>query len=301
MATPQSTVGIFAPGSPVDPARLAKGLEELKARGYSVKMPFDPSAQYGQYEFGFACESVEKRLSTLVSLLKDSEVSFLLGARGAYGTMDLLSHLPFNELENVTKPLIGYSDITALLVPLHAKTKIPCIHGPTLSKEFSEATDNELAKESVEMLLTLLSGKPLFVEQWCREIHPGTAKGKVLAGNLSVLVSLLGSPYDIDYQGRILFIEDLGESPYRVHRMLRQLSLAGKFNKLAGLVIGSFSRVPHTHGPSLDDVFSSYAKETNTFPIVTGFPFGHEGLNVPLLLGSNAEIIEGRVVLEQKI
>ncbi len=129
----------------------------------------------------------------------------------------------------------------------------------------------------------MLRGGPLY----------GTSgQGPLLAGNLSVLTTLLGTPWDVDYSGAVLVVEEVGESPFRVERSLKHLALAGKFDSLAALVFGRFSRCEAAHGPAVDEVIERFAQFCPAkFPVVSGLPVGHWGENQPLPLGCAAEVV----------
>ncbi len=306
---PDGRVGVFASGSPVSPERYGLGVASLTTAGYSVLAPVDPTVCYGSKEHGFACESPIARRDAIHTLLDDSSTELLLAARGAYGTLDVLPLLDFARFARARKPVVGCSDVTALLAQVVARAGIPAIHGPTLASAFADAGVNEDAAESVSMLLEMLRDPAYRLLQQGAVLRAGRAaegaKGQLIGGNLTMMLTLLGTPWDIDYRGAILVLEDVGEAPFRVHRAFTQLRLAGKLSQLAGLVIGRFARCEAAHGPTIDEVFEMVARDLladTDYPVIRGLEFGHWGQNVPLPLGCTAEIRgENLVLLESPV
>lgn len=290
-----SRVGVFASGSPVSPERYRLGCEALEARGFLPSVPLDPSKFYGSKEHGFAADSPTNRLRSVCSLLDDPDVSALLAARGAYGTLDILPLLDYQAFARARKPVIGCSDVTALLLQVVARSGVPAIHGPTLASSFADAASDAAARESVEMTLALLSDPGYQLLLRGNILRPGAAggRGRLLGGNLTMLLTLLGTPWDVDYRDAILVLEDVGESPFRIHRAFTQLKLAGKLDQLSGLVLGRFAKCEAPHGPTVNEVFELVARDLlshTRYPVLSGLEFGHWGKNAPLPLGCVAEI-----------
>lgn len=297
---PGATVGIFAPGSPVAPQRLTDGRKSLEDLGFQLRVPLDPSRYYGDYRYGFTSESASARAGAFHELLRDTTVSALLAARGAYGTVEILPLIDWALLSAAPRPIVGYSDVTALLVAAYAATGVPTIHGPTLSAEFADCSRSADAQWSVDSLLQLLTDPDYRPRVSGAIVRDGCAEGWVLAANLTLLVSLLGTPYDIDFAGAVLVVEEIGEAPYRVHRALSQLALAGKFRKLAGVAFGRFSKCVAQHGPTveriIDESAGSFFAEAGC-PVVKELPFGHGGKNVALPLGCRARLEASELTL----
>ena len=286
-------IGVVAPGSPCDPLRFNIGMEELRSRGFECRCPLDPTAQYGKHDYGFASAAPESRKSALEGLAAAGDVDAIISARGAYGTLEILPLLDFDRLAQAGKCIVGCSDVTALLVAVLKMSGLVSVHGPTVSGDFARAKDSLDARQNIEELLLLLSDPGFRLTAKCESLRSGSAAGTVLAGNLTMLVSLLGTPWDIDYRGSILVLEDIGEAPYRVHRHLMQLRLAGKFESLAALVFGRFSRCEVAHGPTVEEVIRRSVGDIlhgTSFPVLFGFPFGHGGRSHPLALGCRAEV-----------
>ncbi|MFN8389763.1 MAG: LD-carboxypeptidase [Bdellovibrionota bacterium] len=286
-------IGLVATGSPLSSERLNLGVSTLEMLGFKPVLPFDPSKFYGRTDHGFAAESAAERSRAVASLLADHEVKALLAVRGAYGSLDVLPLLDFQAAARAKKLLIGCSDITALLAQWMDKASLAAIHGATLGSSFADYATDGAAKESVDLLIRMITEPDFRLSAPVQALRAGNSRGALFAGNLTMLLTLLGTPWDVDYTDRILVVEDVGESPYRIHRAFVQLKLAGKLDRLRGLVFGRFAKCEAKHGPGIDDVFQMVAKELlngTTYPIVKGLEAGHWGKNIPLPLGIEAEI-----------
>lgn len=288
-------IGVLTSGSPLSPERYRLGEAELRARGFTIKCPVDPSSAYGDSRFGFAAASASDRVRGLYELLQDRSVSVILAARGAYGALDILPRLDLEQLRASGKLLVGCSDVTVLLVQA-LRAGIPAIHGPTLGSSFADSASDVDARASVDALLAMLSDPGYRFEQDVQSLRPGEARGPVLAGNLTMFLTLLGTPWDVDYSGSLLVLEEVGEAPYRIHRALTQLRLAGKLDRLAGVVFGRFAKCEAKNGPTTDDVLRIAAADIfpGSYPISMGLEVGHWGRNMPLALGCGAELIAGK-------
>jgi|AGTN01.3.fsa_nt_gi Uncharacterized proteins, homologs of microcin C7 resistance protein MccF len=247
--------------------------------------------------------SVEQRLSDLQKAFDDPEVRLILCSRGGYGTVHLLGRLNFSGIKAHPKWVIGYSDITALHAALQANG-VASIHGP-MAKHFS---DEGMEDVSVRYTKNILAGQPV---EYCIPVtekgfpnRSGIASGRLFGGNLSVFCALLGSRFGkIPYKG-ILFIEDIGELPYRVDRMMYQLKLAGVFERIGGLIVGQFTDYEEDnqmYSPlreSILNVVKEYA-----FPVCFNFPVGHVKLNFPLIMGETAtlSVREDFIIFKQSL
>jgi muramoyltetrapeptide carboxypeptidase len=232
----------------------------------------------------------QMRLSDLHHAFADDQARAIFATRGGYGTNYLLDDLDLDLIAEGAKPLIGYSDLTALHLWLLDQIQLPAFHGPMLSADFAREDGVHLAS-----LQSALAGKPYTVgaQEGLRTLHPGRAHGTLYGGCLSILVALLGTPYEPQTEGKLLFIEDVNEKPYQIDRMLWQLREAGKLEGVRGIVFGEMlDCVTPGAPPKLLDEVILRAFENFKGPIAIGLRSGHVSRqNVTLTLGVEAELI----------
>jgi muramoyltetrapeptide carboxypeptidase len=241
----------------------------------------------------------EERASDMQNALDDPEVKAILFARGGYGSLRTLMLLDWTGFFRHPKWLIGFSDITVFHSFLTCH-EIASIHGVMPSFFF----DGGVRTDSLDKLLNLLRGKPLSYRIPGNRLNrTGMAKGILIGGNLSLLISLRGTDLDLSFDGKILFIEDIGEYDYHIDRMMMNLKFGGGLSRLAGLIVGYFTDTKTNNTPFgmsaneiIRDAVSGYG-----FPVVFGFPAGHELPNFPLALGSEIllEVTEESVLCNQ--
>lgn len=247
-------------------------------------------ARHALLETGRFSGSVKERLGDLQQAFDDPAVKLILCSRGGYGTIHLLDGLDFSGIRKNPKWVVGYSDITALHVALQ-RNGIASVHGP-MARHFSEEGEGDIA---VRLIKSIMSGQPITYDMpvtATQELNrKGVAAGRLFGGNLSVFCSLLGTPYvKIPHRG-ILFIEDTGEAPYRVDRLIWQLKLTGTFDKISGLIVGQFSDYEEDdqmYLPLQQSILE--AVREYDFPVCFDFPVGHVKLNFPLLMGMRASL-----------
>ena len=219
----------------------------------------------------------EQRARTLVELYQNPEVDAILCARGGFGAMRILPFVDWEKIKNNPKPLIGFSDATALLLSIVQKTGVPVIHGPTLLS----LTDSD--QFSRDVFCRTLQGKSSTIPiKKARVIKPGSCRGKLLGGNLATLSHLMGTPYQPNLAGCILFIEDIGEPAYKIDRMLSQMKIAGLFNVLKGVVVGKFIDCENEF--YIDDILMDIFMDQD-IPIVSGIQAGHGKVNHAFYMG----------------
>ena len=290
---PGATIGLLAVSAPLSAERWKLGTSTLESLGYKWKAPIDPTLSYGKKDHGFTVASAADRTKAIYELLHDRQVSALLAVRGAYGSLDVLPRLDLEQVRAAGKTLIGSSDISALLMQFAFRAGVPAVHGPCVGDLFADYNAKPEAKESVDALFGLLSNPEYKFTQRLTSLRDGSGRGPIIASNLTMLLTLLGTPWDIDYQGAVLIVEDVGESPFRVHRAFTQLKLAGKLSRLAGLVFARFAKCESSNGPTIDEVMEMITNDiagSTGYPILKGLDAGHWGKNMPLPLGCAAEI-----------
>ena len=228
----------------------------------------------------------DERTKDLQSMLDNPEVKAVLCVRGGYGTVRIIDDIDFSHFQKNPKWLAGFSDITVLHSHIH-KLNVASLHS-TMPISFSTNTT-----ESIKSLKDALFGKHLSIEI---DLHPfnrfGEVKGQIVGGNLSILYSLMGSPSDLNTDGKILFIEDLDEYLYHIDRMMMNLKRSGKLSNLKGLIVGGMTKMNDNtipFGKDAESIIKDVVSEYN-YPLCFGFPAGHVKDNRALKLGVIAEL-----------
>jgi len=230
------TIGIVAPSSPFDNSKIPGVEKALNKLGYKVK--FGKSC-YENYK-GYLAGSDELRAKDLEDMFLDSEIDAVLCMRGGYGTPRILDMIDYNIIKNNPKPFIGFSDITALHVAFNQKCDLITFHGimGLTSPKWDDFTYESLV-DAINMKEYLNIRNPK--KNKVHTLVDGVAEGEIIGGNLALLSATIGTEYEIDTKGKILFIEEIGEPIYRIDRMLTQLALAGKFDDCSGIIFGDFT------------------------------------------------------------
>ena len=282
---PGDTVGIVAPAGPFDPEKFMKGKAVLESMGFQTF--FDESIFH---KYGFLAGTDIQRADQVNRLFADPDVQAVVCARGGYGSMRILPFLDFETIQENPKIFIGYSDISALLSVLHDRCGLVTFHGPVVTTLANASQETIAAMRTVLTSNTILELKP----EKGIVIKPGAALGTVAGGNLTTLCHLVGTPYTPSFNGKILLLEDLGEAPYRIDRMLTQMELAGCFEGLKGLVLGSFEECGQP-----DEIFRIVQEifRDVDIPILSGFEIGHRGINITIPIGLGATLDADRQVL----
>lgn len=289
---PGDTVGLISPsGSLYEEAPYWQAVQLLQSQGFKVQC-----GRYWQAKWGYLAGTDEQRLADLHAMFANPEIKAIIAFRGGWGAARLLPYIDFKLIAANPKILLGYSDVTTLLLAVHAKTGLVTWHGAVardLGDDFTlERFGNLLCRQlsvPTENSVLLHHADMTAPEQHFRVIQSGSTSGKLLGGNLTVLCSLVGSCYLPDWHGAILFLEDVGEATYRIDRMLCQLKLAGILDALAGVVLGAFTHCPEGKGEysrRLDDIFHDYFLPLG-IPVFAGAQFGHIQRKVLLPIGAH--------------
>lgn len=287
------TVGLVTPGSYLDDEGLQKAVTNLEGLGFHVKLSANIRA-----ERGFTAGTDGERLADLHAMFADPQVSAVWCARGGYGCSRLLPGLDFDLIKKHPKVLIGYSDITALLQAIHLRTGLVCFHGPVGASEFTDYTRSQVTA-------MLLEGAAPFTIQPAAAngeapeeafqplvISEGQARGPLAGGNLSLLAAMAGTPFDLDVRGKLLFIEDVGEKPYRIDRMLTQLRQSSKLQEAAGIALGIWADCeadPEDRSLTLRQTLADRLGDLG-IPVAYGLSFGHIDNQCTLPVGITAEL-----------
>jgi muramoyltetrapeptide carboxypeptidase len=280
-------VGLVAPSSPFQKEALEAGIRFLEDEGFHVKHRPDLLER----RTGFLAGGDRERADEIQGMFEDPGVNAVFVVRGGYGAQRILDRLDPDLIRDHPKIFLGYSDATCLLTFLLQTVRLVCFHGPVVNEM---GTLSDVTRDCLLRLLT--EGEPIgpIPAGDIRWIRTGLARAPIVGGNLSLLCSTLGTPWELETAGRILFLEDRGEKPYRVDRMLVQLRQAGKLSSIAGILFGEFqgSRTGEQERhekEAMDKVLEGNTKDLGV-PVACGLPVGHGEHNVPLPLGVPAEI-----------
>jgi muramoyltetrapeptide carboxypeptidase len=246
--------------------------------GYQVQVPEGLFVRNG-----YLAGSDTERAALFMRLLEDDSIHAIFCARGGFGSMRLLPLLDFDIICSRPKILVGFSDITALLVAIYNRCNTVTFHGPLVT-----TLGKGSEKTATALIDAIASSKPLALRPHKGVVvNAGKGTGPLLGGNLTSLCHLLGTPYEPRFAGHLLFLEDRGEAPYRIDRMLSQLRLGGHLEGVAGVVLGSFQDCG-----SLEDVYAivKEAFSHTGVPVLAGFDFGHGTKNITLPIGLGAEL-----------
>ena len=283
-------IRIVSPAGSIKSRIVENGVATLKSWGHQVVVAPHALDSYGRF-----AGIPEDRAQDIIDALEDPSVEMIWATRGGYGCMQILDMIPVELVRRAQKPIVGYSDITALHA-LWSKAGVKSLHAPMMKHLGEDATHRttKTLKEVVEYYgahhAFPAKHNNLFLKALNEEnpdIEPLNAEClSFVGGNLSVLSGLHGTPYDFEYEGKVLFIEDISESPYKIDRMMQQLKLMGVFGKIKGLVCGHFTGcdedplMPVKLWDNIRWIVSPYQ-----IPVRMGAPIGHELENYPVVVG----------------
>jgi muramoyltetrapeptide carboxypeptidase len=281
---PGEPLGVVALSGPVDGARLETGLETLRTWGHPVK-----TASNLHRGDGYLAGSDDERLAGVFEVL-ESGARLLIAARGGYGVARLLPGIPWRRLVDEGVRFVGFSDLTAIINPLVSKGGAVQIHGPMVAAGLSGGHN---AKRLLSVLQGKLVGEVLFRFPSSSVIRAGRASGPSAGGNLTLLTSSLGTPWEPDFDGRVLFLEEVGEPLYRLDRMLTHLAGSGKLRKVKALIGGSLRGCrPASERREIWRRLLLEAAPPEA-PVVVGLPFGHGATNMAFPIGARVEVDTG--------
>ena len=289
-------VWVISPSSIIEPEILKGGIQCLKAWGLKVNKGRFVNAKYGNF-----AGTVKQRLGDLQRALDDPDCKAIFCSRGGYGANNLLGLLNFTKFRQHPKWLIGFSDITALHCRIQQEG-FASLYAPMLKHLLQEGADDFCNQQIRSILFGDAFSKGL---KYTCEGHPlnhvGKAEGIIRGGNMAVWHGLLGTPYDINPEGTILFVEDVGEKPHAIERMFYNLHLSGFLGKLSGLVVCQFTEFEEHKQlgkelyPALADLLKAYP-----YPICFNFPVGHVPMNLPIVEGAKVELKVGKKEVTMK-
>jgi muramoyltetrapeptide carboxypeptidase len=301
------TVGLITPATEVpDPDRLALAERTINYFKLRMKRGRNVGKHFGTYR-----ESLDARLDDLHAMFRDPEVKAIFCIRGGYASAHLLDRIDYDLIRRNPKIFLGYSDITAMHLAINKIARLVTFHGPIVLSRFTDYTQQHFRKALFETApIGQVTNPPesneLRPAHTLRTIRPGTATGALIGGNLSLISTTLGTPYEIDTRGRILFLEDVEEQAYSIDRMLTQLRLAGKLDQAAGIIWGECQDCgPRAYQPSMVLPFSVAEVVDNILgtlkvPVLSGLTIGHTNDQLTLPLGVAATLDAGAGTLEIK-
>lgn len=290
-------IGLANPASYIDEKELNDAITKMEKLGFRTK--------YGEKifsKYGYLGGTDQERATYLQSLFEDKEVKGIICIRGGYGTPRLSPILNYNVIKNNPKVLCGYSDITSLIYSIYSQTGLVAFHGPVATSTFNDFSVNYFINTLIEPQnnLVLRSANDENFEDSTYQryvINEGVCEGILAGGNLSLVVSHIGTKYDIDLKNKILFLEEVNEEPYRIDRMLTQMINAGKFNGIAGIALGVFrdceKKADNTAAfdstLTLKEVLIDRLKPLNV-PTIYGLSIGHIKNKFTIPVGIKAKL-----------
>ena len=292
---PNATIGIIAPSSPVKKDKLEANIRYLEELGYRIKLGTHLFDRYG-YLAGIDRD----RANDINHMFADPEVDAIFCARGGSGTTRIIPLIDYANIRRNPKIFLGYSDVTALLNAIHQQTGLIVFHSPMVESGLG-INSEPFSREMVFRLLSnpepfgkinFPSESPAATTNW-KVLVEGETQGKSLAGCISVIQTLLGTPYEFDLKNKIFFCEDVDEEPYRIDRMLAHFKLTDKLKQVNAVVIGKLVRCESkepdepslTHREIFSDLFSDLG-----IPVIYDLGFGHGDVNFPIPIGIEVKI-----------
>ena len=300
------TVALVAPASATfQSVDLDIARESLEALGLKVKV-----GRHLLGRHGYLAGADKDRAADINGFFEDRDVRAVLPIRGGWGSARVLPYLDFDTIRRNPKIVLGYSDITALLLSIHARTGMVTFHGPNgmgrwdaWSVDYMRRVLFNAEAVTLENPRSLSDRNSLVqIDNRIRTIHPGTARGRLFGGNLTVLTAILGSPYLPAWDGAILFLEDVGEDLYRIDRMFTQLKLAGVLEKIRGFIFGTCAECGPGEGfasLTLEEIFADHIKPLGV-PAWSGAMIGHQMQQWTVPVGADVEIdaAKGTITLQ---
>lgn len=292
---PGDTLGIIAPASaPPKPKNVDRAIAVLEKLGFKTKL-----APNVHRRLGYLAGTDRERAGDLMRMFTDKKVDAILCVRGGYGTARLLPRLDYQTIRTNAKIFVGYSDITSLHCAFLTQAGMVSFHGPMLNSDFALPNLPDFTLKS--FLTTLAGGLTTGISsgydgRTVTVLRSGKARGQLIGGNLALLCTVIGTPWQPSFKNKILFLEDIGEEPYRWDRMLTHLLNCGLLQQVAGIAIGlnadcedPRARAAKEYRQTLAEVLKERLLPLK-IPVVTGLPFGHVPPNATLPVGVNAEL-----------
>ncbi len=289
---PGDTVGLITPSGPINEEQLNDTVQTVEQLGYKTYYRSSVLS-----EFGYLAGTDEERADELMHMFKNKNVDAILCVRGGYGAIRILDLIDYKLIKQNPKIFIGYSDITALITAFRQQAGLISFHGPVGISTFNEFSLNSLKNVITKSENTYTYGyerepkKEDDSEFDFYTLTGGKASGELIGGNLSVLTSMVGSKFEPEFKGKIVYLEEIDEKTYKVDRMLTQLLDSSDIKKAAGIILGIFKGCDNDDPPTfrLKELLMQLIKPLG-IPAVYGFPFGHVKNKLTLPTGIKAEL-----------
>jgi muramoyltetrapeptide carboxypeptidase len=281
------TIGLISPAGPENADKIKESIQYIRSLGFNIK-----EGKHIYDKIGYLAGNDSDRAQDFMNMFIDRNVDMILCVRGGYGTMRILPLIDFSVIKQNPKIFAGFSDITTLLNSICQKCNFTTFHAPMCNSNLSD-------KDTLNSFLsTLMLGynsytirNPNNIAAKCFSSR-STVSGQLVGGNLSLLCSTLGTPFEVDTKNKILFLEDVGEDPYKIDRMLTQLILSGKLDSCNGIILGQFTNcdLPHyERSLTLDQVFEDRILSLNK-PTITNIQSGHSYPKLTLPIGAKVQM-----------
>lgn len=288
---PGARIGVVAPAGCVAEEALRAGIAAIEAEGFEVEV-----APHVYARKGYLAGDEGERARELKSFFQRQDIAAIFCARGGFGSVQLLPYLD-RQLGQYPKIFVGYSDLTILINWLGQYGGMVTFHAPMVAMDLARG----LSPQGREHFWGVLTGART---QWTvrlgEVIRSGRARAEVMGGCLSLLVTTLGTPFEVDTRGKILFLEDVGEKPYRIERLLTHLKMAGKLSGVAGVILGDFTDCAGDGPRDVRQIVGEIFHDAE-FPVVAGMTAGHgiENLALPLGVAMSLNSEDGTLTLDE--
>lgn len=281
------TLGIIAPASFISIDKVESAKNNLEKMGFKVILGESTKSRWYSY-----AGPEEVRVKDINDFFADSNIDGIICMRGGYGCNRLVEMVDYSVIEKNPKVFIGYSDITTLHMAIFQKTGLVTFHGPMAVSNFSGEYNQDTYRSFEEVLMN--DNDEIVLKNFTKELgvlSEGRAEGEIVGGNLATMIASLGTEYDVDYNGKILFLEEIGEKTYKIDRMLNQLKKFKVFKKINGIILGDFKNCPadSDNDMCLIDVFKDYLSDLK-MPVVYDFESGHSEPMITLPMGAKVRI-----------
>lgn len=283
-------IAVISPAGPVKKSKLLKGIKYLEHKGYNIRLGSSVKKKIG-YLAGMDYE----RVDDLIESFKDEEIKAIFCSRGGYGTSRIINKIDYDIIRKNPKILVGYSDITALSLSILKNTGLVTFSGPMVAVDMSNGIDSY---SEDYLWRNLTSDYPIGAinnpeGDSIKILKEGNAEGELIGGCLSILTKLIGTDYMPDFNGKVLFLEDLNEELYKIDFFFSHLKLSGILNNISGLILGKFNKCPPKYRKStyfeIEDIFKYYIDDLNV-PVVSNVAYGHVPVKLTLPIGIKIQI-----------